>query len=209
MTTLALPPVRGKLTANAPLAPLVWFKSGGTAEQLFEPKDLEDLQAFLRGLDASVPVMALGLGLSVLAAVGQIDSNLRSAIARDLPQVQLDAVHGERMVQHLLRTMVSVAPAGEAVTGACWFQPDGGEGRVVLAIDRPSSLAGLEEAQLLDPAYVGEGDWADGPLLGLGFSLRLIRGLATTCGGALFVEAGRILLTIPAVGVAEDNADIG
>ncbi|WP_430463178.1 ABC transporter permease [Tabrizicola sp.] len=31
-------------------------------------------------------VMALGLGLSVLAAVGQIDSNLRSAIARDLPQ---------------------------------------------------------------------------------------------------------------------------
>ena len=30
--------------------------------------------------------MALGLGLSVLAAVGQIDSNLRSAIARDLPQ---------------------------------------------------------------------------------------------------------------------------
>ncbi len=131
------------------------------------------------------------------------------AIARDLPQVQLDAVHGERMVQHLLRTMVSVAPVGEAVTGACWFQPDGGEGRVVLAIDRPSSLAGLEEAQLLDPAYVGEGDWADGPLLGLGFSLRLIRGLATTCGGALFVEAGRILLTIPAVGVAEDNADIG
>lgn len=30
-------------------------------------------------------VLALGLGLSVLAAVGQIDSNLRSAIARDLP----------------------------------------------------------------------------------------------------------------------------
>lgn len=31
-------------------------------------------------------VLALGLGLSVLAAVGQIDSNLRAAIARDLPQ---------------------------------------------------------------------------------------------------------------------------
>lgn len=31
-------------------------------------------------------VLALGLGLSVLAAVGQIDSNLRRAIARDLPQ---------------------------------------------------------------------------------------------------------------------------
>ena len=30
-------------------------------------------------------VLALGLGLTVLAAVGQIDSNLRSAISRDLP----------------------------------------------------------------------------------------------------------------------------
>jgi putative ABC transport system permease protein len=36
--------------------------------------------------DEAVPVvLALGLGLSVLAAVGQIDANLRAAIARDLP----------------------------------------------------------------------------------------------------------------------------
>ena len=33
MSTLALrPEVRGKLKAGAPLAPLVWFKSGGDAE---------------------------------------------------------------------------------------------------------------------------------------------------------------------------------
>ncbi len=37
-----------------------------------------------RAETASV-VLALGLGLSVLAAVGQIDANLRAAIARDLP----------------------------------------------------------------------------------------------------------------------------
>jgi putative ABC transport system permease protein len=37
--------------------------------------------------DEAVPVvLALGLGLSVLAAVGQIDANLRAAIARDLPE---------------------------------------------------------------------------------------------------------------------------
>ena len=71
-TTLALPPVRGKLTANVPLGPLVWFKSGGTAEWLFEPKDLEDLQAFLRGLDASVPVMALGLGSNMIVRDGGV-----------------------------------------------------------------------------------------------------------------------------------------
>lgn len=71
-TTLALPPVRGKLTANAPLAPLVWFKSGGTAEWLFEPKDLDDLQNFLRGLDPSVPVMALGLGSNMIVRDGGV-----------------------------------------------------------------------------------------------------------------------------------------
>ena len=39
------------------------------------------------GGETTSVVLSLGLGLSVLAAVGQIDWNLRSAIARDLPDV--------------------------------------------------------------------------------------------------------------------------
>ncbi len=39
------------------------------------------------GESAGAVVISLGLGLSVLAAVGQIDGNLRGAIARDLPDV--------------------------------------------------------------------------------------------------------------------------
>jgi signal transduction histidine kinase len=131
------------------------------------------------------------------------------AMESELPPLCIDPVQGERMVQHLLRTVISIAPVGEAVTGSCWFHPDGGEGRVVLAIDRPSSLDGMEEAQLLDPGYTSDGDWADGPLLGLGFSLRLIRSLAGACGGSLDVEAERLLLSIPAVAAMEDAADIG
>ncbi|MBS0475365.1 MAG: UDP-N-acetylmuramate dehydrogenase [Proteobacteria bacterium] len=68
----ALPKPHGKLTPNAPLAPLVWFKSGGTAEWLFEPKDLADLQAFLRDLDPAVPVMALGLGSNMIVRDGGV-----------------------------------------------------------------------------------------------------------------------------------------
>ena len=64
--------VQGKLTQNAPLAPLVWFKSGGNAEWLFEPKDVADLQAFLRGLDPAVPVMALGLGSNLIVRDGGV-----------------------------------------------------------------------------------------------------------------------------------------
>jgi UDP-N-acetylmuramate dehydrogenase len=70
VSTITLPQVTGKLTANAPLAPLVWFKSGGAADWLFEPNDLADLQAFLRDLDPAVPVMALGLGSNLIVRDG-------------------------------------------------------------------------------------------------------------------------------------------
>lgn len=127
-------------------------------------------------------------------------------IAPDLPSVCIDPLQGERMVQHLVRTLVSVCAAGEGLNGACWFQPDGSHGRVILAIDRPASLVGMEETQLLDPGYTPEGDWADGPLLGLGFSLRLIRSLATGAGGALDIETNRFMLAIPAVQTFGDAA---
>jgi UDP-N-acetylmuramate dehydrogenase len=73
MSELAtMPKVRGRLTRNAPLAPLVWFKSGGNAEWLFEPADEEDLTAFLRELDPHVPVMALGLGSNLIVRDGGV-----------------------------------------------------------------------------------------------------------------------------------------
>jgi UDP-N-acetylmuramate dehydrogenase len=67
-----LPHVQGRLTPNAPLAPLVWFKSGGTAQWLFEPKDEDDLVQFLRELDTDVPVMALGLGSNMIVRDGGV-----------------------------------------------------------------------------------------------------------------------------------------
>jgi len=73
MSTAALQPdVRGKLKAKAPLAPLVWFKSGGSAEWLFEPADETDLVRFLQQLDPDVPVMALGLGSNMIVRDGGV-----------------------------------------------------------------------------------------------------------------------------------------
>ena len=40
--------VRGRLTANAPIGPLTWFRVGGPAEVLFRPADPEDLADSLR-----------------------------------------------------------------------------------------------------------------------------------------------------------------
>ena len=70
-----LPPSRehkGRLSPGTPLAPLVWFKSGGAAEYLFEPADADDLAAFLADLDPAVPVMALGLGSNLIVGDGGV-----------------------------------------------------------------------------------------------------------------------------------------
>jgi UDP-N-acetylmuramate dehydrogenase len=72
MSVATIPQVQGKLTTDAPLAPLVWFKSGGAAEWLFEPKDVADLQGFLRELDPATPVMALGLGSNLIVRDGGV-----------------------------------------------------------------------------------------------------------------------------------------
>ncbi|GAA0285092.1 UDP-N-acetylmuramate dehydrogenase [Alteraurantiacibacter aestuarii] len=65
-------PVRGKLVKDAPLDRLVWFKSGGAADYLFEPADLDDLTRFLSGLDEGTPVMALGLGSNLIIRDGGV-----------------------------------------------------------------------------------------------------------------------------------------
>ena len=67
-----LPRVAGRLTADAPLAPLVWFKAGGAAQWLFEPADVADLARFLEELDPVVPVMALGLGSNLIVRDGGV-----------------------------------------------------------------------------------------------------------------------------------------
>ncbi|WP_066776977.1 UDP-N-acetylmuramate dehydrogenase [Sphingomonas sp. CCH5-D11] len=72
MNAVAVPSTRGRLTTAAPLAPLVWFKSGGVAQWLFEPADADDLSGFLERLDPSIPVMALGLGSNLIVRDGGV-----------------------------------------------------------------------------------------------------------------------------------------
>ena len=83
---------RGKLTENAPLAPLVWFKSGGAAQWLFEPRDTADLQEFLADLDPAVPVMTLGLGSNLIVRDGGVAGvvvRLGKAFAKVVPTAEL------------------------------------------------------------------------------------------------------------------------
>jgi UDP-N-acetylmuramate dehydrogenase len=67
-----LPAVRGRLSENAPLAPVTWFRVGGAAEVMFRPADAEDLAAFLAGKPADVPVTVIGVGSNLLVRDGGV-----------------------------------------------------------------------------------------------------------------------------------------
>ncbi len=67
-----LPPSRGRLEANAPLADLTWFRVGGAAEVLFTPADEADLAAFLKATPAGIPVMVIGVGSNLLVRDGGV-----------------------------------------------------------------------------------------------------------------------------------------
>lgn len=67
-----LPQVRGRLTADAPLAQVTWFRVGGPAEVMFRPADVEDLSAFLAAKPADVPVTLVGVASNLLVRDGGI-----------------------------------------------------------------------------------------------------------------------------------------
>jgi UDP-N-acetylmuramate dehydrogenase len=69
----ALPPVRGKLLFDEPLAPFTWFRVGGPAEALFLPADEDDLAGFLAGLAPRIPVTVLGVGSNLIVRDGGVE----------------------------------------------------------------------------------------------------------------------------------------
>src|SRR4029077_17025778 len=67
-----LPKVRGRLTENAPLSGITWFRVGGPAEIMFRPADRDDLAAFLAGKPAGLPVTVIGVGSNLLVRDGGV-----------------------------------------------------------------------------------------------------------------------------------------
>jgi UDP-N-acetylmuramate dehydrogenase len=64
------PALRGRLAANAPLAPFTWFRVGGPAQLLFQPADEDDLSYLLSRLPRDMPVTTIGLGSNLIIRDG-------------------------------------------------------------------------------------------------------------------------------------------
>ncbi|MBM3615963.1 MAG: UDP-N-acetylmuramate dehydrogenase [Alphaproteobacteria bacterium] len=76
--TQTLPPVRGTLTPNRPLADLTWLRVGGPADWLFQPADEVDLADFLGRLDPSIAVFPMGVGSNLIVR----DGGIRAVVIR-------------------------------------------------------------------------------------------------------------------------------
>lgn len=64
--------IRGRLTPDAPMDAITWFRAGGPADLMFQPADEDDLAAFLKVLPEDVPVLVVGVGSSLLVREGGI-----------------------------------------------------------------------------------------------------------------------------------------
>lgn len=89
-----LPRVRGRLTADAPLGPMTWFRVGGAADVLFRPADADDLAVFLAGCPADVPVTVIGVASNLLVRDGGVPGVV---IRLGGPFAEI-AVEGDRLV---------------------------------------------------------------------------------------------------------------
>ncbi|MEL6234727.1 MAG: UDP-N-acetylmuramate dehydrogenase [Pseudomonadota bacterium] len=68
-----LPPVRGRIVRNRPMADLSWLRVGGPADILFQPADAEDLAACLAALPADMPVLPMGVASNLIIRDGGIE----------------------------------------------------------------------------------------------------------------------------------------
>ncbi len=109
----------------------------------------------------------------------------------------LDGESVERIFARLLSAAIISCENGEILKGELRTRI-GVQPTNQFTLSRPSRIKDVAESILLDPSQGIDGDVGESSLLGLGFSLRLVRNLAQSAGGSLTINADNIALTLPA-----------
>lgn len=80
--------LRGRLTPNAAMDKITWFRAGGPTEVLFQPADEDDLAAFLKAVPEDIPVMVVGVGSNLLVREGGIKGFVVRLSAKGFGEVE-------------------------------------------------------------------------------------------------------------------------
>ncbi|MDV6330589.1 UDP-N-acetylmuramate dehydrogenase [Asticcacaulis sp. 201] len=145
-----LPPVRGKMMYGAALSPFTWFRVGGPADVVFLPEDVADLCTFLKGLDPSIPVLAIGVGSNLLVRDGGVDGvvirlgrNFADVTARDGARILAGAA--------ALDANVAKVAAQNGIAGLEFYR--GVPGTIGGALTMNAGCYGSETKDILIEAY--------------------------------------------------------
>ena len=209
---------------RTPLSAIIGF-SEIIEQQLFGPVTeeyrtiagniLHDAQRLLSGFDDLSTAAKIETGTYV-TVVGSTDCDwLSLRLAErlrelsDVLHVTLNLVHAhpvrpfaldnhlaERLFSRLLSAVIIGCEAGEILDGRFRTEPGlNAVNRFVLSL--PKKLADMGESELFGSGPID--DSHDAPLLGLGFSLRLVRSLARNVGGDLRFYNQALIVSLPAV----------
>jgi signal transduction histidine kinase len=171
----------------------------GQARQLLEAVEDPDFAAKLRAARATTvrdgsrfsdlfPAVAVELEQCLALHGGDLEVDIDD----DRHRCALPPELAGRLLRRLLLSLCRVVSAGETFRLAVSRRG----AMCLLTVGRPRRLDGIGESQLLDPAFDPEA--GDQQKVGLGFALRLVRGLARVAGGNLVIDEQRITLELPA-----------
>ncbi|MBP6380314.1 MAG: HAMP domain-containing histidine kinase [Sphingorhabdus sp.] len=138
---------------------------------------------------------------------------LNLAIADPVRAFAIDRAMAERIFSRFLSAVMMGCDEGESLNGRFKTEP-GISTCNLFQLELPAKLKQCSDDQLFgtDPSFNEFETSADtsSPLLGLGFSLRLVRNLARKAGGDLRFQKESLVLAIPAVQDGDmDFRDIG
>lgn len=80
--------LRGRMTPNAEMDKITWFRAGGLADVLYQPADEDDLATFLKAVPEDVPITIVGIGSNLLVREGGIDGFVVRLSAKGFGEVE-------------------------------------------------------------------------------------------------------------------------
>jgi signal transduction histidine kinase len=159
---------------------------GGIDDLDFAAKIHSATSADARRADLGEQLEALLPSLRELASKRSVE--IEVARRAQMPMCAIEPELADRLLYRLCSSVIERAAGGERLR----LSAEGNGDACRFSISRPAALKGLTDAQLFDPAGAGEGS-----PLGIGFSLRLVRGLARIAGGELATSAAGLTLLLP------------
>ncbi|WP_419897141.1 UDP-N-acetylmuramate dehydrogenase [Roseomonas sp. USHLN139] len=150
LSPAALPPLRGRVQQEAPLAPLTWFRTGGPAELLVRPADVDDLLLLLRDRPRDLKLTVIGAASNLLVRDGGV-RGIVVKLARGFSDILVD---GEGMIAGAAALDATVAEHAAAAGLAGLEFLCGIPGAIGGAVAMNAGAYGAEIKDVLDWAEV-------------------------------------------------------